>query len=788
MKICMQQIIKRFLWMVLLVSGLPAAWGFSPAGPIGSGPDGDPKPVLGLDGDGWQTTTIGYGLTGDAVAPKNIGQEYRRNTPVMYYTYDENFLQYFNANNTTNGTAAVDAAFAVLNALTNVDRYSPQLSEFPLNSQKYNYSAQALGLTDLKSTALYIMMEQLGLAEPERYVWTLHDRFLPSGGTCPLDEEYLVVQRNLDPVSKIYSSYINGTLYTYEIVEFCNPPIPPDALAIPFPVDPLADTFTAVAGLGDGLVDGGFYTGLTRDDVGGLRYLLSTNNIVTEDPATGSLLTTAITNANSTIAFPANPNSPPTGFGTFNLGALLASSITNDPVTLQTLFPGVIVASTVTNLAYVTNFTIVAFFTNFIGSAAGDPPTLVITTNAVLSFEQVYTDTFANIVTNHYYPNTFINLQTVTVGPLQGAASKVIVTNTTSTQVALIGPNGAPVPSGDYYILNLTNPCGLDIVSTHFFTNIVAVTNASSIFGTNAPALTNSSTSFSFSQVITFSTNYVFSIHPVTCTQTADATGLYGGIGRIQFIRADFDAISGQNWQPVTNSYTVVGVNSNSQYQTYSFQRIVTTPDILFSAGDLATPNPNLIGVGTLTFDRTIPNWDVNNVGAGLDGPGTINPSTTIILPDEGDISESAGLAAYGLGTNQFLLETNTIQLLAWGSFDASTNPPVVYPDPAALTNLQNQMVIQISPTSLPEGTNGTFYSPTTFTATGGAFTQPFTWSALPVAGVAGSGLPAGLILSSAGVLSGIPSGNTAGTYDFTLQLTDVNSRSVQWNYSIIIQ
>ena len=145
-------------------------------------------------------------------------------------------------------------------------------------------------------------------------------------------------------------------------------------------------------------------------------------------------------------------------------------------------------------------------------------------------------------------------------------------------------------------------------------------------------------------------------------------------------------------------------------------------------------------------------------------------------------------MAAYGLGTNEFLQETNAIQLRAWGSFDASTNLPVVYPDPAALTNLQNQLVIQISPTSLPEGTNNTFYPPTTFTATGGAFTPPFTWSALPVAGMIGSGLPAGLILSSAGVLSGIPGGNAAGTYDFTLQLTDVIGRSVQWNYSIIIQ
>jgi len=47
--------------------------------------------------------------------------------------------------------------------------------------------------------------------------------------------------------------------------------------AVEFPIDPLSDTFTAVA---DGaLAPGAFYTGLTRDDAGGLRYLLTTNNI-----------------------------------------------------------------------------------------------------------------------------------------------------------------------------------------------------------------------------------------------------------------------------------------------------------------------------------------------------------------------------------------------------------------------------------------------------------------------------------------------------------------------------
>ena len=138
-------------------------------------------PLPATFGDTWQTLVLYYGF-GDVGGPKNIGEEYRRNTPVIYYAYDANFLDFFGSN----GVSAVDSAFAILNSLTNVDSYSPDLSEFPLNSQSINYAAQSAGLVDLKSYAMAILMEQLGLAQPERFVWTLHDRYLPPGGpSCP---------------------------------------------------------------------------------------------------------------------------------------------------------------------------------------------------------------------------------------------------------------------------------------------------------------------------------------------------------------------------------------------------------------------------------------------------------------------------------------------------------------------------------------------------------------------------------------------------------------------------
>ena len=66
-----------------------------------------------------------------------------------------------------------------------------------------------------------------------------------------------------------------------------------------------------------------------------------------------------------------------------------------------------------------------------------------------------------------------------------------------------------------------------------------------------------------------------------------------------------------------------------------------------------------------------------------------------------------------------------------------------------------------------------------TFTATGGAFSSPFTWS------LASGGLPSGLTLSLDGTISGTPT--QTGTFDLTVQMTDSLSRTVSWSYSITI-
>jgi hypothetical protein len=122
-----------------------------------------------------------------------------------------------------------------------------------------------------------------------------------------------------------------------------------------------------------------------------------------------------------------------------------------------------------------------------------------------------------------------------------------------------------------------------------------------------------------------------------------------------------------------------------------------------------------------------------------------------------------------------------------WASFDGTTNDPVVYPNGNSIQNLENQILVQIAPTGLPAGTNGTAYPSVTFTATGGAFvySPAPTWSATGLPSTPSSVLPPGLALSPGGTLSGTPT--QSGTFGFFLVMTDALGRSVQWYYSITV-
>ena len=245
---------------------------------------------------GWQSPELGYNVPNggnEYGGPRLRGDEYRLSTPVVTYGIDGSFMEFFGVE----GAQAVDSAFALFNNLTNVSAFSSTLEEFPLRADGINPTARALGLVDLKTQLLSQILATLGLTSPERWCWSLRARYVV--GTTP---SYSVVNFNYDPISGRPSRYVNGTLYSYVIREIYNADGTVsfyDAREVPVdsanPMVSLASTISVnFQETSDDRVvrslspTGRFFTGLTRDDAGGFRYLYHPANRNYEGAPAGS--------------------------------------------------------------------------------------------------------------------------------------------------------------------------------------------------------------------------------------------------------------------------------------------------------------------------------------------------------------------------------------------------------------------------------------------------------------------------------------------------------------------
>lgn len=90
-----------------------------------------------------------------------------------------------------------------------------------------------------------------------------------------------------------------------------------------------------------------------------------------------------------------------------------------------------------------------------------------------------------------------------------------------------------------------------------------------------------------------------------------------------------------------------------------------------------------------------------------------------------------------------------------------------------------SSLAITTASSQLPTGTMNTAYPATNLAATGG--TPPYAWTLASAA----STFPAGLTLSNAGAISGTPT--IAGTYNFTVKVTDSLSATASANLTIVI-
>jgi hypothetical protein len=744
------------LWLGLAV-GVQSASAFSLLGP----------------GESWQTPELGYEriaeeripeggswtiwFTDFSTHPMNLGEEFRWNEPVLYYAYDSSFLDYFGSN----GVAAVDAAVAILNSLTNVSSYSADLSEFPLREARVNSTASALHLFDLKSAALEILVERLGLADPEHWTWALRSRMQEPGASCPIFE-YGVIQRNFDPVTLAPSRYVNGNLFTYFITQSCTPDY---GDAEEFAVDPTDIYLSAVASpkisYPRNAYYGYFHTYLTRDDVGGLRYLYAATNVYWDSMSSDSTL--FYTNISGGLQW----------LFTSNLTLFATQALTNNPVALQTLYPTLnIVSSTniFTNI-WVTNVT--AYYTNSPMDPAGTAPYILkFATNRTLTVQNWYRYTFGNVVTFQIINGkwTVVPLPDITTH----VQSQLITIQTTGVTNYPMDPVGTPPHTnttsftyatneiaGEYYIVP-TNQCGVAIAALQA-TLLTMDTNVM-VSATNLPA--GATNALSFTQVaIDYFTNHVFTYYPVDCVGT-NAT-LHQGIEKVTFVRRDYDSLLGRYWYPITNYYTLTTI-TNYTASTQQIQRVVTQPDIVFSAADLTGSFPYIP-----TVSRSTPVYGTNGILSNVNGPGTIQGPMTFQFNKVGPIYLNGFYPLY-------IDEVGALFDFAWGSFDGTTNAPVVYPIGTSISALESQVLVQISPAYLPAGSVGNAYQTALQTVGPTAtWTAPYTWSLA----VGSAALPPGLGISSDGVISGNPT--TAGLYEFVVQVADSAGRTARRSYSI---
>ena len=300
----------RFLrstaFLLVLLNGLHLAQAFVMIGPMAT----NRLTALGIDLNYWD----------DLGGPKERKNFYRWNMPSLTYSFDATFINYFGLE----GRFAINEAMEVINDFFSNEDYdgvsSLDLAEHGFlgnyNTTWINTTAQNQGILDIKSLTVGLLVNQLGLGNPHRYAFSIHDATTNQASTII---NFRVRLRNFDPITENPTDMINNVKYSYRLVhDGTNSPgvgnapfiMPTFADMEEFTTDTSGNAWTSVASIADAfygnslvywtdkptLYDFGvYYNGLnamggkyeprhtmTYDDAGGLRYLYRTNNFVYE--------------------------------------------------------------------------------------------------------------------------------------------------------------------------------------------------------------------------------------------------------------------------------------------------------------------------------------------------------------------------------------------------------------------------------------------------------------------------------------------------------------------------
>jgi hypothetical protein len=647
--------------------------------------------------DTWQISALGYDPqndNGDLGGPKNLGEEWRWILPRITYAYDPSFIDFFG----TNGINAIEEAIFLFNKeMTNFTALTDdQLRRKPLDTRRIHQTAQALGVLDLKSSTMGMLAEQLGLAGAERWTWALRAR----ATVGPTTTNYLVIKRNFDPYTFAPSSFVNGRRLTYRVGIF------PAFFgagqgvfyedAVEFSVDQTEDAFlgsTVSAMVGEdltsvGLRAGEYFSALTQDDIGGLRYMYRRNNVNAETlpplvagvdltaPAIRVIDTNALTfiPGIDALTFFLNvslTNNPGALIPNFTNGLILATNVsltnivstnfvvtnlvagglftnkslgllitnldlfilsedsrTNPPQVLQALWPGLII--TRTNSSFVTEVQPIFFFTNSPYASPGDPP--ILATNFVTNVVVNYRYQYANVITNYASAVTDLEFRDIHRAPWSTPDEFVLATNITTIRTNLT--------SGGFYILDRTTNAAL---VGYAFTdeNNVPLLRSTNVFDSTVFFLiiTNLFDPFDYREfdLVSRFTNVVYAAYPVF-----------------------LNSVTGQQVVPVVTTNVVVRFD-------YVFD---TNQFFIFPP---ANGNTN-VTLQTITFTNGGPVRITTELLGGF-------PSGTILFLD----------------TNQFVLAGPPIQ-----SFGLATNIITLFTNPVTGEFVTQQLIYQTNSTLFP--------------------------------------------------------------------------------------
>ena len=663
------------------------------------------------------------------VVVNNLGEEYRWNSPVITYTYDESFLNYFGSN----GVVAIEKAMGILNAIppasTISTNYPPasasenNLWNYPVRPDRFHPRAYNDRILDIKSYALAELFGFMGLGNPEDSAFQL--------------EFGAVTLRNWDPISYGPSKYVNGTLLSWVVLGATN--------AQPFPIDVTKPIIT-LAGTADHRVprldEGKYLVAPTRDDIGGYRYLYRKDNfnmeglppftyqVVTNEP---NLTNPAIFSIDLRWFCKESRTNTPASFRQF----VATNQWWGSVVTNLNIPPLLILKTNVAwEMGWTTNVT--PYLTNFPWTPIGQPATLVYLTNKYRTFKPSYDYIFGNVITNlaSYVPAAESKVlhrswEVIPNAPLWSVVGSVPTTTNYTTTVL-----NDDCPHGEIIILPTTNIVGYHFTTNMYFkqvntlTNLLTDTNnlanpGGALPGQGAGLGAGGAVIANFVGVmedeVWQSTNHAYLAHPIVRQST---NMLLGGVDKINYIRMQNRSLVGaaseelvrypnnsfpspglrpftyvfDGWMPHplsplpgwsrmvslgTFSYEMDYV-LNGVRRTGTFIKIISQqPDITFSAMNA----PPTITSTNVAPPSVVDNNAINGTQTlGLNGPGVIQASGNMVI----------GFNKIGIHWNLdptfFQNEENQEPGWIWGHYDGSMGEPMVFPDSQTILDLERQI------------------------------------------------------------------------------------------------